>query len=672
MDIKNKIEDELRNNKTLYDNISSSKEFYFAKARDAWNQWKSLPIDGKLITELISLDYKDFSKREDISNIRDTLFKVVAYCDIKAKNKNDINEYQDHRAIAQVGVYQNNWIIQLLKYKQDPTSVTDAMTNLFNYIEDPRNHLPILSEQHKSLIAKFFFEKGYDRTTFATEAKAYFEEFCQCKNAENTTYFYSRLIYGLKTLWDSRDIQGLICSDSDDLWKDNLSSTMSTNNKCTCLWWHVKPVNSDEVIKQLSSIVSRGDYFALYYVSNKKAAYKATVVDFATETDYAEKSNNWKQYEPIDFHDEINEYSDEQKKAKIVFLASKFEKLSSPINVNNFVSYKGVSTAHYANLTAFTKILSNQDKEMETDINSCKYLLETNRNLILQGAPGTGKTYNTASIAVALIDQDFKDFNDNNKVMVEYKKLEDNKQIAFTTFHQSMDYEDFVEGLRPIVKDEYIAYQLEDGIFKKKKKKKKKIQNQGKKYVLIIDEINRGNVSKIFGELITLIEKDKRLNSTHPLTIPLTYSKVDFGVPNNVYIIGTMNTTDRSTGTLDYALRRRFVFKTLPSQKNIVENQDPNIAQKAAPLFDDVFNFIKSYKADDMNIEDLMVGHSYFLAESTEELKMKISYGVIPLIKEYIKDGILRQPKTTDKDTKDYFYNWTNLSPLSQQSNENN
>ncbi|MCI1719531.1 MAG: AAA family ATPase [Bacteroidales bacterium] len=665
MDIKNKIEDELRNNKPLYENISSSKEFYFAKARDAWNQWKSLQIDGKLITELISLDYKDFSKREDISNIRDTLFKFVAHCDTKAKDKNDINEYQDHRAIAQVGVYQNNWISQLLKYKLDPKSVTDTMTNLFNYIEDPRNHLPILSEQHKSLIAKFFFEKGYDRTTFATEAKAYFEKFCQCENDENNTYFYSRLIYGLKTLWDSRDIQGLICRDSNDSWKDSYINDMKAN-KHACLWWNTSPVDRADVIKKLSSIVEAGGTFVVYFVSQNYATYKATVIDFAVEKNYTKKANNWRQYEPepVEFKDNFKDYSDGDKHAAIVFLASKFEKLTSPIDIENFKTYNGAKYPQVIHIVAFTKILSNQDKEMETNIDSCKYLLETNRNLILQGAPGTGKTYNSASIAVALIDDNFVNFNDHSEVMKKYEDLRKNEQIAFITFHQSMDYEDFVEGLRPIVKDKNIAYQLEDGIFKKICAVAK--GNPDKKYVLIIDEINRGNVSKIFGELITLIEKDKRLLSTHPLTIPLTYSKVDFGVPNNVYIIGTMNTTDRSTGTLDYALRRRFVFKTLPSQKNIVENQGSNIAQEAATLFDDVFNFIKSYKADDMNIEDLMVGHSYFLAESEKELKMKISYGVIPLIKEYIKDGILRQPKTTDKDTKDYFDNWTNLLPLSQ------
>lgn len=175
------------------------------------------------------------------------------------------------------------------------------------------------------------------------------------------------------------------------------------------------------------------------------------------------------------------------------------------------------------------------------------------------------------------------------------------------------------------------------------------------------DEINRGNVSKIFGELITLIEKDKRLavndSDNNYLTLPLPYSRDNerFGVPHNLYIIGTMNTTDRSTGTIDYALRRRFAFLTIPADRSIVRSDT------ARALFDDVKAFILQYRDPDIDIDDLMVGHSYFMADDDAELAMKIEYEVIPLIREYIKDGILViRPGQARK----YFDSWLQLKPF--------
>ncbi len=183
-----------------------------------------------------------------------------------------------------------------------------------------------------------------------------------------------------------------------------------------------------------------------------------------------------------------------------------------------------------------------------------------------------------------------------------------------------------------------------------------KTDRSEKPYILIIDEINRGNVSKVLGELITLIERDKRIGAEHPVTLSLPYSKQsDFGVPQNIYIIGTMNTTDRSTGTLDYAVRRRFAFLTVPAKRDIIRSET------AKQLFDDVKVFIEHHKSTDMDIEDLMVGHSYFMAENTDEFVMKIKYEVIPLIKEYIKDGIL----TVKRDEADrYFESWQQLKPI--------
>ena len=164
---------------------------------------------------------------------------------------------------------------------------------------------------------------------------------------------------------------------------------------------------------------------------------------------------------------------------------------------------------------------------------------------------------------------------------------------------------------------------------------------------MIIDEINRGNVSKIFGELITLIESDKR---SEQYSLSLQYSKKSFYLPENLYIIGTMNTTDRSTGNLDYALRRRFAFVTLKASEESINNyykdtSKENLGEKAIKLFRKVEKFVKDYNSQDLNFDDLMVGHSYFMAKDIDSLRLKWDYEVIPLLKEYVNDGLLKNVK---------------------------
>lgn len=276
--------------------------------------------------------------------------------------------------------------------------------------------------------------------------------------------------------------------------------------------------------------------------------------------------------------------------------------------------------------------------------NELKQLLQTKKNIILQGAPGTGKTYKTAELALSILGVSDVDFSDHEAVMKKYNELlidfdddgniKNNGQIGFVTFHQSMDYEDFVEGIKPKTKDGTVSYNIEDGIFKSISKLAR--SNLKKNYVLIIDEINRGNVSKIFGELISLLEADKRVGGDHPLSVTLPYSKESFSVPSNLYIIGTMNTTDRSVGSIDYAVRRRFAFVTLKADEDKATEGD------ARELFKAVRLFLKETKYD-MDIEDLMVGHSYFMTSDTDALKMKWQYEILPLLMEYHKDGIIKQ-----------------------------
>lgn len=268
-------------------------------------------------------------------------------------------------------------------------------------------------------------------------------------------------------------------------------------------------------------------------------------------------------------------------------------------------------------------------------------LLKEKKNLILQGAPGTGKTYTTASIIVEMKREYMPDMS-RQEIMEKYNNMVNNGLVEFTTFHQSLDYEDFVEGLKPIVKDGHVTYNVEPGIFKKIcTKASKDVDNS---YYLIIDEINRGNVSKIFGELITLLEPDKRQGNTNALSAILPYSKESFSIPDNLYIIGTMNTTDRSVGTIDYALRRRFAFLTVKANENIVSKQSGEIGKKAVEYYRKVYEHLKKYPSGDIDLDDLMIGHSYFIADTISALELKWNYEVLPLLEEYYKDGLISKP----------------------------
>lgn len=323
------------------------------------------------------------------------------------------------------------------------------------------------------------------------------------------------------------------------------------------------------------------------------------------------------------------------------------------------------------------KELREQYEKQNMFVAQAVQLLKYKHNIILQGAPGTGKTYNTAAIALSVLGITDIDLTDHEKVMERYKSLQNN-QIFFTTFHQSLDYEDFVEGLKPYVQTDEtgqsigVTYEPEDGIFKRACRAVQTDESNELPVVLILDEINRGNISKIFGELITLLEADKREGSSHPIQVTLPYSKLPFSVPLNLYIIGTMNTTDRSTGSLDYALRRRFAFVTLKSNVEVIEKyydgiQNQDLKSIAVALFNDIKAFIENpqHLSSELDIDDLMVGHSFFMAATEQELFYKMKYEVIPLVNEYINDGILNV-KADEK--KKAFQAWESLTIIEKET----
>lgn len=259
----------------------------------------------------------------------------------------------------------------------------------------------------------------------------------------------------------------------------------------------------------------------------------------------------------------------------------------------------------------------------EEQFDSILTLLARKKNIILQGPPGVGKTYVARRLAYALMGE-------KNKV-----------RAPMIQFHQSYAYEDFIQGYRPDGKG---GFELKNGTFFELCEEAR--EDSDRSYFLVIDEINRGNLSKIFGELMMLIEHDKRGSD---FALQLTYSSADFHVPPNLHLIGTMNTADRSLSMVDYALRRRFFFIDLvpeldsPNFESLLQNRDasPELIAKIRSrigslneaIVDDARNLGKGYR----------IGHSFFCPEegtsaSEDWYRDIIDYEIAPLLREYWMD----------------------------------
>lgn len=242
-------------------------------------------------------------------------------------------------------------------------------------------------------------------------------------------------------------------------------------------------------------------------------------------------------------------------------------------------------------------------------------LLKYKKNIILQGPPGVGKTFVAKRFAYSMMNE------------------RDGSRVEMVQFHQSYSYEDFIMGYRP----EEQGFKLKYGIFYRFCKKAQNDPNRA--YYFIIDEINRGNLSKIFGELLMLIEADKRGDS---YAVPLTYTESKFYVPKNVYIIGTMNTADRSLAMIDYALRRRFCFIDMKAAfnnlnfKGFIENKNNELA---TIIIDRIGRLNVAIESDPSLGKGFCIGHSYFCTKedtmTINDYENIIRYEIIPQLSEY-------------------------------------
>ena len=272
---------------------------------------------------------------------------------------------------------------------------------------------------------------------------------------------------------------------------------------------------------------------------------------------------------------------------------------------------------------------SNKVESVRPNHTLTRSLVGGSLNTILCGPPGTGKTYVTAQRCVEICDGERSD-NDRKR----YKQLVDSGQVEFVTFHQSYGYEEFVEGLRPAPnEDGQAGFRLvpTPGVLKR-------IANRAREdtenaYVMVIDEINRANISKVMGELITLLEEDKREGTPNEVALTLPHSGDLFTLPPNLHILGTMNTADRSIALIDTALRRRFRFEEMAPDleklpRNPVEGIDLRAVLKAV-------NQRLEYLID----RDHLIGHAWLMkAETKAQVDDIMRHKIIPLIAEYFYD----------------------------------
>lgn len=251
----------------------------------------------------------------------------------------------------------------------------------------------------------------------------------------------------------------------------------------------------------------------------------------------------------------------------------------------------------------------------EQDLVDMKSLLIHNKNLILQGAPGTGKTFTAKRLAWLLLGE------------------KDPSRVKMVQFHQNTSYEDMVIGYRPTSDG---GFELSYGVFAEFCKAAQSDPDKGRPYFFIIDEINRANVSKVFGEVLMLIEAGHRDEE-----IPLSLDGKSFSVPSNLYVIGMMNTADRSLALIDYALRRRFAFFDMkPALNNEMFIESVNSSEDSAMsnVVYAVVSLNETISEDEVLGDGYMIGHSYFCSPDTSAREV-VEYQLAPLLREYWFDN---------------------------------
>jgi hypothetical protein len=644
---KGEHEEKLRNiiNKAIHENIENIKpyiemeDYAFEKLTDKWKEFIKFDISSNSLDELKSdiesLDKYNsgdilnrYKNEEDKYNFLTLLFEVVAYADHKAYNKNEYNQYEDKRTLALTFVKQNEWAKNLINYKKynDLSKVIEVIRNVIIYILSPADKLTAFRNSKLIQFIKMLNPN--------IKVENYYEKLCETiykelnrfdikvKNEENRGIVYGIIMFckELARVWNvENNFFKIQPYNGSDLSREEVYSYLQDN----VLVLKDKNISSEEGSKNIFYAVHGSEILFLGAFTNEvteeNGLYHRNFVKLREtdkSTDKLPNDKNWG-----------NKYSSKQ-----IIRVKEEEKESFEISVLNSIFEIDIERLleEIANIKT-SQVPNNGDGGEIVDIvGDKKYLkkvIETSLNMILYGPPGTGKTYNTVNYAVSVVEKKEVEEvvneakNDRQSVFNRYKTYLSDKKIVFTTFHQNYSYEDFIQGIRANTNNrDQLSFVKQDGIFKDLvERAKNDIENY---YVMVIDEINRGNISRIFGELITLIEDDKRLGEINETAVTLP-SKETFVVPPNIFILGTMNTADRSIANIDIALRRRFDFIPMYTDYSLISE------------FEHILKPINRAIYDKKRSGDYLIGHAFFINKTMEDLKNIVNKKIIPLLNEY-------------------------------------
>lgn len=615
--------------------IADSEEYYYEELEKTFKEFNDFKISDIKIDSLIK-EVEEFYKKSESKNkfldfidknqenryLLELIGKVISMCDLNASNKDKFNPYGDKRAIAKAGVRQHDWIINLLKYKKN-IDVSPTIKAAIEFIENPLENLTALSQNHKNHISEKLLGKKYNKASFVKDVRHYFRnetDKYSIKNEKNINIIIGKLIY------------------SDKYKKKWFPKTNRLSDKDTEDFTMVEKVNSENrQAYPLNQILYGPPGTGKTYNAVNKAIEiieNRIVADDEDRKDLKEKFEEYKKAGQIEFITFHQSYGYEE-------FVEGIRAIPLEEDAGN-ITYR-VEKGIFRNIVerAETKSSSNINEKLE----ELKQLLEDEDSIELKQGSSIfvvsyrgGKTFRISPKSSKKDDADYPASIENIKKL--YKGANKNEIYNPT----------YVLGI--------LNYLYSKGL----KKYEELDSNNDKNFVLIIDEINRGNISKIFGELITLIEDGKRVGGDEELKITLPYSNESFGVPNNLYIIGTMNTADRSIAPIDTALRRRFIFEEMVPKPELLSDDISGIdLQKLL----EAINTRIEYLYD----RDHTIGHSYLMDVGTlDDLRFAFKNKIIPLLAEYFYEdfeninlvlndnGFIKSKKDNDK----YLSNITN------------